>query len=203
MPEIAVGKLVKGDAFYFNNRPFIVLEVRSKHLGRGGAIYRVKMRDLKQGTILTKAYRPTEKFEEVESEILPVNFLYADGEEAYFINPRTFEQVSLALDRIGEGAPLLKESENYRLRLVDGEPVDLMMPPKARRRVIEAPEAVRGNTATAATKWVTVEGGVKIETPLFIKENDVIIIDTRTLTYEAKETGQNKGGENNEPKESR
>ena len=55
-------------------------------------------------------------------------------------------------------APLLKEGENYRLRLVDGEPVDLMMPPKIRRRVIEALEAVRGNTATAANKWVTVEG---------------------------------------------
>ena len=78
-----------------------------------------------------------------------------------------------------------------------------MMPPKIRRRVIEAPEAVRGNTATAATKWVKVEGNVKVETPLFIKKNDVIIIDTRTLTYEAKDTGQNKGGENNEPKESR
>jgi len=81
------------------------------------------------------------------------------------------------------------------LRLIDGEPVDLMMPPKVRRRVIEAPEAVRGNTATAATKWVTIEGGAKIETPLFIKDGDVIIVDTRTLTYEAKETGQNKGGE--------
>jgi len=203
MSEISVGKLIKGDTFYFNNRPFVVLEVRSKHLGRGGAIYRVKMRDLKQGTVLTKAFRPTEKFEEVASEILGVNFLYADGEEAYFINPRTFEQLSLSLDKIGEGASLLKEGENYRLRLVDGEPVDLMMPPKIRRRVIEAPEAVRGNTATAATKWVTVEGNVKVETPLFIKENDMIIIDTRTLTYEAKDMGQNKGGENNEPKESR
>jgi len=158
------------------------------------------MCDLKQGTILTKAFRPTEKFEEVASEILGVNFLYADEEEAYFINPRTFEQLSLSLDKIGEGASLLKEGENYRLRLVDGEPVDLMMPPKIRRRVIEAPEAVRGNTATAATKWVTVEGNVKVETPLFIKENDMIIIDTRTLSYEAKDMGQNKGGENNEPK---
>ncbi len=195
MSEISVGKLVKGDTFYFDGRPFIALEVRSKHLGRGGAIYRIKMRDLKQGTILTKAFRPTEKFEEVESELLSVDFLYADREEGYFMNPRTFEQLSLDLAKIGEGTSLLKEGETYRLRLIDGEPVDLMMPPKVRRRVIEAPEAVRGNTATAATKWVTIEGGAKIETPLFIKDGDVIIVDTRTLTYEAKETGQNKGGE--------
>jgi len=186
MAQISIAQIRPGEAFLFKNQPFVVIEIRSKHMGRGGAIYRVKMRNLKTGTVLNNAFRPTNKFELIETELQIVSFLYNDRQNAYFMNSRTFDQLSLSLKVIGDSAKFLKEGEVYKLEIVSGEPVGLKLPKKIRRQVIEASEAVAGNTATGATKWVAVEGGVKIETPLFIKTGDTIVIDTEKGNYVSK-----------------
>jgi len=186
MAQVSVAQLRPGEAFLFKNQPFMVIQIRSKHMGRGGAIYRIKMRNLKTGTVLNNAFRPTNKFELIETELQPVSFLYNDRQNAYFMNPRTFEQLNLSLKLIDNSVKFLKEGEIYKLEIVDGEPVGLKLPKKIRRQVIEAPEAVAGNTATGATKWVIVEGGIKIETPLFIKVDDIIVIDTGKGNYASK-----------------
>ena len=186
MAQVSVAQLKPGEAFLFKNQPFVVLQIRSKHMGRGGAIYRIKMRNLKTGTVLNNAFRPTNKFELIETELQPVSFLYSDQQNAYFMNPRTFDQLSLSLKLIGNSAKFLKEGEIYKLEVVSGELTGLKLPKKIRRQVIEAPEAVAGNTATGATKWIIIEGGVKIETPLFIKTGSTIIINTEKGNYVSK-----------------
>jgi len=186
MVQVSIAQIRPGEAFLFKNQPFVVMQIRSKHMGRGGAIYRVKMRNLKTGTVLNNAFRPTDKFELIETELQSVSFLYSDKQSAYFMNPRTFEQLSLSLKMIGNSVKFLKEGEIYKLEVVNSEPVGLRLPKKIHRQVIEAPEAVAGNTATGATKWVVIEGGVKIETPLFIKVGDTIVIDTGKGSYVSK-----------------
>ena len=186
MAQISVAQLRPGEAFLFKNQPFVVVQIRSKHMGRGGAIYRVKMRNLKTGTVLNNAFRPTNKFELIETELQSVSFLYNDRQNAYFMNPRTFEQLSLSLKLIENSAKFLKEGEIYKLEIINSESVGLKLPKKIRRQVIEAPEAVAGNTATGATKWIVVEGGIKIETPLFIKTGDTIVINTEKGNYASK-----------------
>lgn len=186
MAKISIADFGPGEAFVFRGDPFVVLSVRAKHLGRGGAVYRTKIKNLKTGTVLEEAFRPTDKFEAVDLSLEMMSFMYRAGDEAFFMHPRTYEQISLPVKKIGSFAPFLKEGENYRLQFIAGEPVGILPPAKIKRQVIDAPEAVAGNTATAATKKVTIEGGLQIDTPLFIKTGDVIIIRIEDKSYVSK-----------------
>jgi len=180
---VSIAEFKSGEAFIFQGDPFLILLIRSKHLGRGGAIYRVRIKNLKSGVILEKAFRPTDKFELVDLSLRVMSFMYRGGDEAFFMDTRTYDQVSLPVTVLGDFADFLKEGEEYRLQFIDDQPVGILLPAKIKRKVIEAPEAVAGNTATAATKRVIVEGNVEIETPLFIRPGDVIIISTEARSY--------------------
>lgn len=186
MAKISIADFKVGEALIFRGDPFVVLSVRAKHLGRGGAIYRTKIKNLKTDTTLEEAFRPTDKFETVDLSLETMSFMYRAGDEAFFMHPRTYDQVSLLIKKIGDFAKFLKEGENYRLQFIADEPVGILPPAKVKRRVIQAPEAVAGNTAQAATKKVIIEGGVQIETPLFIRADDIIIIRTEDETYVSK-----------------
>jgi elongation factor P len=192
MAKISIADFKPGEALTFRGDPFIILSVRAKHLGRGGAVYRTKIKNLKTGTVLEEAFRPTDKFETIDLSLETVSFIYRSADEVFFMHPRTYEQVSLPIKKVGSFAPFLKEGENYRLQFIAGEPVGILPPVKIKRQVIEAPEAVAGNTATAATKKVTIEGGIQIDTPLFIKTGDVIIVRAEDEAYvsKAQEGGQ-------------
>jgi len=183
MSQVSIAQIKPGEAFLFKNQPFMATQIRSKHMGRGGAIYRVRMRNLKTGTILNNAFRPTDKFELIETEWQSASFLYRDRQNAYFMDLSGFTPLSLSLKIIGDSVKFLKEGEIYKLEVVNGEPAGLRLPKKISRQVIEAPEAVAGNTVTEATKWVVIEGGIKIETPLFIETGDIIIINVDKGTY--------------------
>ncbi|MDD3532121.1 MAG: elongation factor P [Candidatus Shapirobacteria bacterium] len=186
MAKISIADFKVGEAFIFRGDPFVILSVRAKHLGRGGAIYRTKMKNLKTDATLEEAFRPTDKFETVDLSLETMNFMYRAGDEALFMHPRTYDQISLSLKKIGSFVKFLKEGENYRLQFIADEPVGILPPAKIKRLVIEAPEAIAGNTATAATKKVIIEGGAQIETPLFIKTGDIIIIRTEDEGYVSK-----------------
>ena len=161
----------------------MLLSVRGKHLGRGGAVYRAKMRHLKTGTVLNLSFRPVDKFEMLDFDFRPATFLYQDKEAVYFMDNRSFEQISLPVSLVKEMTPLFKEGEVYKIKYIDEEAIGVQLPLKVKRKVLEAPEAVAGNTATAATKIVKIEGGIEVETPLFIKKGDVIVINTEKRTY--------------------
>ncbi len=183
MTDISISQLSSGDAFLFHDDPYIILKMRSRHLGRGGALYRVKMRNLKKGNILTETFRPSDKVTTVAVEKRPLNFMYADQDRAYFVDLRTYQQQSMALDKIESFSAFLKEGEKYYLIFLDGEPIDFSPPQKIERCVIKAPKAVAGDTVNAASKKVTIEGGEEISTPLFIKEDDKIVIRTADNSY--------------------
>ncbi|MDD3679674.1 MAG: elongation factor P [Candidatus Shapirobacteria bacterium] len=186
MTQNSITGFKTGEALIFRGEPFVILSVRTKHLGRGGAIYRTRIRNLKTGTILEKAFRPTDKFETVDLSLQTMSFMYQSEDEVFFMDPQTYDQVSLPIKKIGSFSRFLKEGEKYRLQFIDDQLVGVLPPVKIKRRVIQSPNAVAGNTATSATKRVIVEGDVEIETPLFIKNDDLIIIRTEDGAYVSK-----------------
>lgn len=186
MAQVSIANFKVGEALIFRDQPYVILSIHSKHLGRGGAIYRTKMKNIKTGTTLEQAFRPTDKFSPVDLTLETVSFMYQSDKEAFFMNPHTYEQTSLPLELIGDFGRFLKEAEGYRLQFIDNQPIGLLPPAKIKRLVIKSPEAVAGNTATSASKKVIVEGNLEIETPLFIKKGDVIIIRTEDGTYVSK-----------------
>ena len=164
----------------------MLLLVRGKHLGRGGAVYRAKMRHLKSGTVLNLSFRPVDKFEMLDFDFRPATFLYQDKEAVHFMDNRSFEQISLPISLVKEVVSLFKEGEVYKIKYIGDEAIGIQLPLKVKRKVLEAPEAVAGNTATAATKMVKIERGIEIETPLFIKKGDTIVINTEKCAYVSK-----------------
>lgn len=188
MADRPISQLNRGDAFIYRGDPYIIMKMRSRHLGRGGAVYQVKMKNLQKGNILTESFRPSEKVTVVNVEKRPMDFMYADQDLAYFVDPRTYEQLSLPLEKIGKFSSFLKEGEQYYLIFLDGEPIDFNPPQKIERCVIKAPQVVAGDTVNAASKKVTIEGGAEISTPLFIKEDDKIVIRTEDNSYVEKES---------------
>jgi len=186
MAKISIASFHVGSGLRYQGNPYVLMKVRSKHLGRGGAIYRVKMRNLKTGTILQKAFRPTDKFEMINLTAETMIFSYADKENAYFLHHRTYEQLDLDLEEVGDFVKYLKEGEKYHINFVDDKPIAFQPPQKITRLVIKAPEAVAGNTVNSAGKIITIEGGARIEAPLFIKKGDKIIIRIEDNTYVSK-----------------
>lgn len=186
MAQVSIAGFKIGEALIYRDEPYLILSIRAKHLGRGGAIYRTKLKNIKSGATLEQAFRPTDKFVPVDLTLETMSFMYQTDDEAFFMNPRTYEQVSLPVENLGDFNRFLKEGEEYRIQFIDNQPIGLLPPPKIKRQVTYSPDAVAGNTATAASKKVIVEGNLEIETPLFIKVGDVIIIRTEDGGYVSK-----------------
>ncbi|MFI5151649.1 MAG: elongation factor P, partial [Bacteroidia bacterium] len=110
-------------------------------------------------------------------------YLYHDGSGYVFMNTDNYDQVSIPDDVVGEQADYLKEGESVQIMFEGERPITVEIPPHVNLKVIEAPPGIRGNTATGATKQVKVETGAAINVPLFINENDIIKVDTRTGEY--------------------
>jgi elongation factor P len=112
-----------------------------------------------------------------------VQYLYNDGTFYYFMDTETYEQPTLSAEVLGGAVDYLTENMNLQISTHDGEPIDIVLPITVELKVVEAPPGFAGDTATGATKQVTLETGLKVTTPLFVEEGDVIRVDTRTGDY--------------------
>ncbi len=168
--------IVDGKVHYIMDRQF-------KTQGRGGGLIILKMRNLETGNLITKTVKEGTSFEQVFPETIAAQFLYEDGDNYVFMDSKTFENLTVSSKIVGDNKVFLKDGETYLMLVNDGKVINVKFPPKINLKVIEAPEAVKGNTAGAATKPVTVEGGLKVNVPLFVKEGDIISINTETKEY--------------------
>lgn len=176
--EIKTGKVIK-----VNNEPFIIIKTDHHKMGRGGAVLKIKCRNLINGNILERTYQGAEKAEEAETETKKANFMYKDKEEAYFMDNTNFEQFNLSLEDIGEPAMFLKEGVDVDVLYFEGRPVSVSLPIKMDFKVVSAPPGVKGNSAGNVNKQVEIETGAKINVPMFINEGDMIRINTDTGEY--------------------
>lgn len=186
---IETSDLHKGTAIIFRGEPCMVVDCTFVSPGKGSAFTRTKLKSLKSGRVVDFTFKSGEKIEEAPIEIIEMSYLYTDGQDFYFMNPRNFSQYSLPADIIGTFKNFIKEGGLYKIIVLEDKAVSFQPPLKVRLKVIEAEEAVKGNTETSATKLVTLESGYKVNVPLFIKRGDVIAVNPQTGEYVERASG--------------
>lgn len=184
---INVTDLRAGSTFESDGQIFEVLHYAHIKMGRGSANVKVRVQNLRTGTVTEKGFISSAKVDDVTLVKKPLQFLYKDATHAYFMDPKTFEQIIISLQVIPQ-QQLLKEGETFSVSIMGEEPLGVDFPPKMEFRVVETGPAVRGNSAVNIFKDATLDNGLKTRVPLFIKDGDKILLDTRTLEYHEKTT---------------
>lgn len=176
--EIKTGKVIK-----VNAEPYIIIKTDHHKMGRGGAVLKIKCRNLINGNVLERTYQGSEKAEEAETETKKANFMYKDKDEAYFMDNSNYEQFNLHLEEIGESAKFLKDGTDVDVLYFENKPVSISLPIKMDFKVVSAPPGVKGNSAGNVNKQVEIETGAVLNVPMFINEGDVIRVNTDTGEY--------------------
>lgn len=180
---ISVTELRAGRAFKEDDQPYLVLKYEHTKLGRGKANIKVKVRHLVTGKVSEKTFISGAKVEELETLKKKMQFLYQDASGFYFMDPETFEQVSISSGVIGEQAGFLKEGAKVDVLFVEDRALSVDLPVSVVLAVAQTEPGVKGNTATRSLKAATLENGMRVQVPLFVKVGDKIKVDTRTGEY--------------------
>jgi elongation factor P len=180
---IDVNELRKGVTFTMDGELYRVLQYQHYKPGRGNAVIRTKLRNLRTGGTLDKNFVSGDRVQDFRLDHQIVQYLYTDGDFYYFMDVKTFEQFPLPDALLEDIKPYLIENMELELSSYEGERLDVELPITVDLRVIDAPPGFAGDTATGATKEVTLETGLKLYVPLFINEGDVLRIDTRDGRY--------------------
>src|ERR1035437_3561408 len=182
---IGVQELRAGIIYEENGNLLQVLSYEHIKMGRGSANIKVKVKNLRRGSTTEKSFINTAKVNDVSVLKRDHQYLYKDGDSAYFMNPQTFEQITVPMNVI-EGDQFLKESETYSISFLGDEPLSITLPPKVVLEVTETAPGVKGNSATNVFKDATLENGLTVKVPPFIKTGDKVRVDTRTGAYTEK-----------------
>jgi len=180
---ITVTQLRKGVTFTKDGNIYRVLEYDHYKPGRGGAIIRTKLRNLRTGAITNVNFNSGDRVEDVRLDHHTVQYLYSDDSFHYFMDTETYEQTALPKAALEDVVLYLKEGMSIDIESYEGEPLDIELPITVELTVTEAPIGFAGDTATGASKEVTLETGLKLNVPLFVQVGDVLRIDTRTGEY--------------------
>lgn len=178
LTDIKTGKtiLLDGD-------PFVVLDSVHSKMGRAGAVMRTKLKNLRTGSVIDKTFQGSDKVEEAELEKSQAQYLYAESEAYYFMDNSSYEQFFLTKEVLGNATDYLIEGTEVGLLLFKGGAINIELPIKMILTVTDAPPGLKGDTASGGDKSVTLETGLKVTAPLFVKTGDRIVINTQTGEY--------------------
>ena len=182
-------ELKKGVVIQVDGKPFRVIEYNQKVVGRGGSIVNVKLKNLIDGGVIPKTFKGQERVESAEVTSQAVQYLYADGDKFHFMDPETFEQFELSADIVEGSAGYLKEGENLVLQSFNGNITNVELPKNIYLEVTESETAVKGDTSSSVSKDATLETGLVVRVPAFIKVGDIISVDTETGQYRERKKG--------------
>ena len=180
---IDVNELRKGVTFELDGELYKVLDYQHHKPGLGKAIIRTTIRNLRTGVSIDKNFISGDRVQDVRLDHHTVQYLYSDGDLYYFMDTKTYEQPSLSAEILGEAVNYLTDGLTLELSTYEGEPIDIELPVTVELEVVEAPLGYAGDTATGATKQVTLETGLKIQVPLFVEKGDRVRVDTRSGEY--------------------
>ena len=172
--------------FEFEDAPYHCLEVEvSRPTARGGqTLVRIKMRNLLTRAVLDKTFKAGDKFKEPDLVVVSAAYLYAGGDEYHFMDQETFETVTLGADILGDDRLLLVDNVMVQIQKFNGNPIGIQFPPHVELTVTSTEPAVRGDTASGgATKAATLETGLEIRVPLFIKEGEKVKVHTESREF--------------------
>lgn len=180
---IDVNDLRSGVTFELDGELFKVLEYSHHKPGRGKATIRTKVRNLRSGTVLDKSFISGDRVEDVRLDYREAQYLYEQADLYYFMDTETYEQPVVGAATLGDSVRFLTEGLEVKLTFYGEEPIEIELPTSVTLAVTQAPVAVRGDTATGATKSVTTETGLEVQVPLFVEDGDSIRVDTRSGEY--------------------
>jgi len=172
--------------FEFEGAPYHCLDVDiSKPTARGGqTLVRLKMRNLLTRAVFDRTFKAGEKFAEPDLDTIDASFMYADGDGFYFMDQESFETLTLNNDKVGDARDLLVDNLIVQVQKYNGNPIGLQFPPHVELTVTSTEPGVRGDTASGgATKLATLQTGLEIRVPLFIKEGDKVRVHTETREF--------------------
>lgn len=181
---LSINDLANGMYILIDGIPYQILDVKHLHMGRGGSSVQTRIKNIKTEQVLSRNFKPADTFAEADIEKRKVNFLYMHRGEFIFAekgNPKN--RFSLTEERVGVAKKWLKPNTEVEAVYLGPELMGIAVPIKMDFIVTEAPPALRGDTAKAGTKMVTIETGAIISAPLFINEGDIIRVNTETGEY--------------------
>lgn len=175
--------LKKGTVCQIDGKPYRVIEYGQKVMGRGGSIVNVKLKNLIDGSVIPKTFKGQDKIETAEVSNKTVQYLYNDGELFYFMDPASFEQFELNADIVDSAASYLKEGDELTLQFFDGRVINVELPKNLYLEVTYTEDVVKGDTTSSVLKDATLETGLVIKVPAFIKVGDVVSVSTEDGSY--------------------
>lgn len=180
---ISVTDLRPGVAFEESGQILKVVSYEHTKLGRGSASIKVKVKNLRTGSVVDKSFINGAKVKEASLQKKKYQYLYKDSESVYFMDESTYEQITIPVAKLGDDIVYLKEGSEAQLLFIDDEALSLEVPPKMEFVVLETGPNEKGNSATNIYKEAILENGLKVKVPLFMKEGDRVVVDTRTGEY--------------------
>jgi elongation factor P len=183
MPTVKAGNISKGMYLDFKGTPHLVTKAEFHSPGKGSAFCKVKMKNIKSGASLDFTFKSSEQVEYFELNSQEMQFLYMAGDQAVFMNPQTYEQVELDVDLMDGKEGFLTPDVKVYVLFQGDDALGVTFPPKVKLKVTVAEDATAGNRVNAPKKPVTLETGLEIQAPIFIKPGDVLMVDTDTFEY--------------------
>lgn len=175
--------LKKNTLITLDGQPYKVVEYSQKVMGRGGSIVNLKVKNLITGALLPKTFKGQDKIEPAEVTNRKVQYLYHDDDKFYFMDPESFEQFELPKDLVGDAQDFMKDGDEMEIQFYNGTPINLVLPKNLWLKVTYTETAVKGDTTSSVMKDATLETGLVIKVPAFIKTDDIISVDTETGAY--------------------
>ena len=176
--EIRVGMLIE-----YKNDLWQILKTQHVKPGKGGAFAQIEMKSVNKNTKLNERFRSSESVEKASLDEIKFNYLYEDESDYYFINPKSYEQINVKKETIGEKGKLLTENLEVSISFYNEKPLTVELPNQITCTIETTDVALKGQTVSSSYKPATLDNGINIQVPPFIESEDKIIVDTRTMEY--------------------
>lgn len=183
MANLKITSLKSGILIELQNQPYLVLSASHQMLGRGHGMTKTKLKNLETGAIIERVFKGNETIKEAELSKTKASYLYRNGENYFFMNSNTFEQFPFKKTALGNFSNFLKEGQELEIFFFKGRPINVNLPIKIELKVAETEPGIRGGRETPGTKKAILETGYSLQVPLFIREGDEILVDTRDGKY--------------------
>lgn len=180
---ISAGDFRNGITIEYENSVYQIIEFQHVKPGKGAAFVRTKLKNIINGGVVEKTFRPNEKFPTARIDRNDMQYLYSDGELFHFMDVNTYEQIALNADDIGDALKFVKENEMVKICSYNGSVFAVEPPLFVELEITDTEPGFKGDTATGASKPATVETGATVYVPLFVEQGEKIKIDTRTGEY--------------------
>ncbi len=181
--NININEIKNGMTIIIDGKLCLIEEFQHVKPGKGSAFMKMKLRNLRTGSLVEETYNTNIKIERARVDRLPMQYLYSMGDTYVFMNNETYEQLEIPADKLADQIKYLKEGLDITISMYEGEIIGISLPEKIEYEIVETSEAVKGNTTNNAQKDATLETGYVVKVPLFIAQGEKIIISTSDGKY--------------------